>query len=150
MSIDFMYSKTPWADRLREINNEKEIVRILNRWDEEEPTPISILISTDWGYRLHVYPQLASVEGRSELPSKLELRKLLAWFVRHSGVKFTSSTREGGEFIYLNLNEEEAFLKRFGVKALIILGQMPIGDNCKLVTKKKTVEYLEVVCNEVK
>jgi len=70
---------------------------------------------------------------------------LLAWVVRHSGRKFTKELRDGATMPYFwNSNDEILSDQR---KCLIFVEDMPLGKNCKIIKKMKTVEVSEIVCN---
>ena len=99
-------------------------------WEEAEVPPIPFVLTFDWGYRAFVNPDPGATE--------LDLHRLLAWFVRNSGKKFTRNMRDDGSIFWWNSGQSDFEFGVAPVNALILLEKFGAG-NCRIVEETKTV-----------
>ena len=140
--VDAMVQVMPgqWHDVIKNMALEKRIVRMVRRWADKDVPPVPIKMSLDWGYRCFVYPDEKSTEG--------ELHRLLAWFVRNSGKKFTRFFREeGGTVTWWNTSQTDFKDDEGELSALFLIEKFPVGT-CQIVIVEeiKTVKVKKLVC----
>ena len=127
-------SNTSIEDRRKQLEKEEGFLNQIIEWDKEETLPCKIEVSTDWGWRVFIYPEAESTEEQK--------RKLVAWFVRRTGEKFISFFREDSKTVtYWNNNSNNGM-----DRPLYLIERLPVGKNCKIVKETKTVEVNKLVC----
>ena len=136
-----------WDYAEEDIQKEKRICYMVEKWGKENPPPISFKISADWGYRAFIHPFADAKED--------EKRALVRWFVKSSGKKFVRFFREeSGKLAWWNLSsaadrpENEQFEDSKGkLNAVFLIENMALGK-CKIVEETKTIKVKKLVCEE--
>lgn len=122
-------------EKQKDLDREKEIIVRVNEWAAKDEPPCNISISSDWGFRLFIYPDEEATEKQKH--------QLLAWVVRHTGAKFEKSIRDDDKEPHWSCFQS---MKIGNMDILTMIEKMPLGQKCKIVKKTITKEVSEIVC----
>lgn len=129
-----------WQAAIDAIEKEKKIARMIESWNSIEEIPVPISLTFDWGYRAFVNPPTDTADE--------DLHRLLAWFVRRSGKRFTRNMRDDGSIFWWNMSQNPRFeFEGESLDALIFLERFKAGK-CRIVEETKTVTVKKLVCDE--